>query len=525
MVWWKATAVLLLSWMGCFALRAQDSFVSEISVPGYGKAELDVIVPAPRDGYFNAFFTVASADNPNQKRVLRASFTPQGDLIDAEWLTEMIDTYGSLVKVEELDPMRLIGKYMIAVSGNPGRVGVYDRFNSADSWLVAASLHTAVIGRPSIGDPNRRVIAALAWGGDWMIYVLDPEDGRLIRAFRFTNRASPTFGQIDESYLTWCCMYSRHILAYDEASGNFLLVTGAYSSLRNHWLYLVYAFTAEGDLRWVLAFSAGFGDGYHTGGDKIGILPLNDGTAAVYYTYYDQVFLCRIDTRLGRLLSAVAWSGTPWQGGSGTRKLQYAHTRTYGGLLGYVGDYYGNGIFGGVRESDWNGWQVSIPDAQLHDLKVAGVSLSGDTLWAVGGNKTRGNAAVLAVFEPDTWAEFPFSFYPCFESRQAPQVLPLGAVIAENGSASVESVSVSPTSSAFAIRSAALQVTRSCEVSECVPSNGDVNGDGCVDDADLLAVLFAFGQTGTGLPEDVNCDGVVDDADLLTVLFNFGSGC
>ncbi len=54
---------------------------------------------------------------------------------------------------------------------------------------------------------------------------------------------------------------------------------------------------------------------------------------------------------------------------------------------------------------------------------------------------------------------------------------------------------------------------------------GDVNGDGCVDDADLLAVLFAFGQTGSGLPEDVNGDGVVDDADLLTVLFNFGQGC
>ncbi len=54
---------------------------------------------------------------------------------------------------------------------------------------------------------------------------------------------------------------------------------------------------------------------------------------------------------------------------------------------------------------------------------------------------------------------------------------------------------------------------------------GDVNGDGCVDDADLLAVLFAFGQSGSGLPEDVNGDGVVDDADLLTVLFNFGQGC
>jgi hypothetical protein len=57
----------------------------------------------------------------------------------------------------------------------------------------------------------------------------------------------------------------------------------------------------------------------------------------------------------------------------------------------------------------------------------------------------------------------------------------------------------------------------------CQPNNGDVDGNGCVDDADLLAVLLAFG--GSGGPEDTNCDGVVDDADLLSVLFNFGSGC
>ncbi|MEN3002655.1 MAG: hypothetical protein ABDI19_12565 [Armatimonadota bacterium] len=53
----------------------------------------------------------------------------------------------------------------------------------------------------------------------------------------------------------------------------------------------------------------------------------------------------------------------------------------------------------------------------------------------------------------------------------------------------------------------------------------DVNGDCVVDDADLLAVLFAFGQSGSNLPEDINKDGVVDDADLLTVLFAFGTSC
>jgi hypothetical protein len=56
--------------------------------------------------------------------------------------------------------------------------------------------------------------------------------------------------------------------------------------------------------------------------------------------------------------------------------------------------------------------------------------------------------------------------------------------------------------------------------------SGDADRNGCVDDADFLAVLFAFGSTGSNLGGvDTNCDEVVDDADLLTVLFQFGSGC
>ncbi len=53
---------------------------------------------------------------------------------------------------------------------------------------------------------------------------------------------------------------------------------------------------------------------------------------------------------------------------------------------------------------------------------------------------------------------------------------------------------------------------------------GDVDANAIVDDADLLAVLFAFGSSGDCLDEDVNGDGTVDDADLLAVLFNFGAG-
>lgn len=60
----------------------------------------------------------------------------------------------------------------------------------------------------------------------------------------------------------------------------------------------------------------------------------------------------------------------------------------------------------------------------------------------------------------------------------------------------------------------------------CASHQGDVDLSGCIDDADLLAILFAFGSTGSSAGRaDTNCDGVVDDADLLTVLFNFGSGC
>ena len=60
----------------------------------------------------------------------------------------------------------------------------------------------------------------------------------------------------------------------------------------------------------------------------------------------------------------------------------------------------------------------------------------------------------------------------------------------------------------------------------CTEHNGDVDSSGCVDDADLLLVLFNFGVSGSNLGRvDINCDGTVDDADLLIVLFNFGVGC
>lgn len=71
-----------------------------------------------------------------------------------------------------------------------------------------------------------------------------------------------------------------------------------------------------------------------------------------------------------------------------------------------------------------------------------------------------------------------------------------------------------------------LKVTGAATMEDAIVPNPDADGNGCVDDADLLAVLLAFGNTGDpGITGDTNCDGIVDDADLLAVLLAFGSGC
>ncbi|MCS7208082.1 MAG: carboxypeptidase regulatory-like domain-containing protein [Fimbriimonadales bacterium] len=51
---------------------------------------------------------------------------------------------------------------------------------------------------------------------------------------------------------------------------------------------------------------------------------------------------------------------------------------------------------------------------------------------------------------------------------------------------------------------------------------GDTNDDNRIDDADLMEILFRFGQKEPNAP-DLNGDGYVDDADLMLVLFHFGA--
>jgi hypothetical protein len=98
-----------------------------------------------------------------------------------------------------------------------------------------------------------------------------------------------------------------------------------------------------------------------------------------------------------------------------------------------------------------------------------------------------------------------------------------GVTFATGGTFNLGGTAGQPDASS-ALTGGAFSLTGGFWFTPCILSNGDVDGNGCVDDADLLQVLFNFGATGLN-PADLNCDGTVDDADLLTVLFNFGSGC
>ncbi len=51
---------------------------------------------------------------------------------------------------------------------------------------------------------------------------------------------------------------------------------------------------------------------------------------------------------------------------------------------------------------------------------------------------------------------------------------------------------------------------------------GDLNGDGCVDQADLGELLASYGVDGGG---DIDGDGDTDQSDLGTLLGNYGQGC
>jgi len=54
---------------------------------------------------------------------------------------------------------------------------------------------------------------------------------------------------------------------------------------------------------------------------------------------------------------------------------------------------------------------------------------------------------------------------------------------------------------------------------------GDLNGDGCVDQADLGILLADWGCTGGNCPGDCDGDGDTDQGDLGILLAHWGDGC
>lgn len=56
---------------------------------------------------------------------------------------------------------------------------------------------------------------------------------------------------------------------------------------------------------------------------------------------------------------------------------------------------------------------------------------------------------------------------------------------------------------------------------------GDTDGNCCVDDADLTAVILDFGDppSGDNGDTDINGDSIVDDGDITEVILHYGDGC
>jgi probable HAF family extracellular repeat protein len=127
------------------------------------------------------------------------------------------------------------------------------------------------------------------------------------------------------------------------------------------------------------------------------------------------------------------------------------------------------------------------------------------------------------------WARNAAGYYRAFRWTESGGMEDLNTTYASlltNGSVLVQAFAISP-DGRYIVGSGYNAATRRGEaflLDTAFPRRGDVDRNGCVDDADLLQVLFAFGGRGYR-NEDLNWDGTVDDADLLEVLFNFGSGC
>jgi hypothetical protein len=158
----------------------------------------------------------------------------------------------------------------------------------------------------------------------------------------------------------------------------------------------------------------------------------------------------------------------------------------------------------GVAFNDDSSGLQSAIDLSLRDC---GVPPAGTYLLAV----SRYNRDAVDASGQLLWNNSPFSGVRCPDGPGASN-----PVAGWTGTTSAGGTYVIQLQGAYFVSTSGCETPPGCE--------GDATGDGRVDDADLLAVLFAFGNFCFGCPEDVSGNNFVDDDDLLRVLFNFGCG-
>ena len=222
------------------------------------------------------------------------------------------------------------------------------------------------------------------------------------------------------------------------------------------------------------------------------------------------------------------WDGSSWSAlGSGMDALVNALTVFDDGSGSGPALYAGGGFTtaGGVSANEiakWDGSSWSALGSGLKRTTVIALSIfddgsgSGPALYAGGGFATAGGVSANRI------AKWDGSRWSALGSGMNSNVAAM--TVFDDGSGNGPALyagggfTVSPAGDSFVAR------WQGCAIEPAIP--GDVNGDGVVDELDLIELLPCFGLPATppcDTGQDVNGDGVVNVLDLIELLLNFGA--
>ena len=224
----------------------------------------------------------------------------------------------------------------------------------------------------------------------------------------------------------------------------------------------------------------------------------------------------------------ATWDGSSWSAlGSGVTggvsALTVFDDGTGGGPALYTGGLFTSA--GGVSASGiakWDGSSWSALGSGLKRTTVIALSIfddgsgSGPALYAGGGFATAGGVSANRI------AKWDGSRWSALGSGMNSNVAAM--TVFDDGSGNGPALyagggfTVSPAGDSFVAR------WQGCAIEPAIP--GDVNGDGVVDELDLIELLPCFGLPATppcDTGQDVNGDGVVNVLDLIELLLNFGA--